>query len=73
MGGGGGICALKVAGTRCGQVVCGRKASWLEAAQQGENVRRTSDLEGGREGGVLCPGFGSLPGLECQAKGLQTL
>lgn len=48
-GGGGGICALKVAGTRCGQVVCGRKASWLEAAQQGENVGRTSDLEGGRE------------------------
>lgn len=48
-GGGGGICALKVAGTRCGQVVCGRKASWLEAAQQAENVGRTSDLEGGRE------------------------
>lgn len=36
--GGGGICALKVAGKRCGQVVCGREASQLEAERQGESV-----------------------------------
>lgn len=48
--GGGGICALKVAGKRCGQVVCGQKASQLEAAQQGQSVGAACDLErGGRE------------------------
>lgn len=50
VGGGGGICALKVAGIRRGQVVCGWKASWLEAAQQGENVGENI-RSGGREGG----------------------
>lgn len=36
--GGGGICALKVAGKRCGQVERGWKASQLETEQQGESV-----------------------------------
>lgn len=50
--GGVGICALNVAGKRCGQVVCGRKAAQLEAAQQGQRVwgqRAIRREEGGGE------------------------
>lgn len=73
--GGGGICALKVAGKRCGQVVRGweasRHPSWRE--QQGESGGGGDNIRSGGREEDFVHGLDLGQALNARQKGLESM